>query len=477
MVAPSTVRPRDHAPRARSTADPVASPDPGRPAGPPEGVGEEDSRVAAGIVALLVVLVPLALVRILWAPPGGDLDWCRRIQVAPFDAVLVLVLGWMVVQRREVAALFSNRTVRGWSIALAVIGAVSFAAHPSPLGVVFALRLASGVGLIALIAVAWRSPVARRALLATIAIAGVAQAVLGMVQSLRGSTFGIAPLDFSWELMRFGSSAAAQGSLPHPYHLTGYLVVAQGAALLGLRQAAADRAPRWPWLVAVAVLACGTSITYSRAALLGQIAVVVAALVARADRRVLVAAAVAVVLGTALGAVGFGDGWVARSGRTVGAEGQSIDSHRTTRLKEAKGLIESSPVVGVGPGRYVDALADGKPGDYQPAHQVIAHMAAELGIPGGIVVVALLVVLGLRLLKGGSWTVMVGAPTFSLAMLGTIPYVPFTTLAMSGVWLGLVRASMAPVTASSEPPDRGAEAGGDELGDQLAGDRPAAVAL
>ena len=108
--------------------------------------------------------------------------------------------------------------------------------------------------------------------------------------------------------------------------------------------------------------------------------------------------------------------------------------------------------------RYLVDL-DGKPGDYQPAHQVIAHMAAELGIPGGIVVVALLVVLGLRLLKGGSWTVMVGAPTFSLAMLGTIPYVPFTTLAMSGVWLGLVRASMAPVTASAsdgELPDDGA---------------------
>jgi hypothetical protein len=457
MVAPSPVRPRRD---ARPLDDPHPDPTvaPARPV-------EEDSAVAAGIVALLVLLVPLALVQILWAAPGGDLDWCRRIQVAPFDAVLVLVLGWMVLQRREVLALFEDRAVRIGSIALLVAMVVSFAAHPGPLGVVWGLRLLSGTGLIALVAVAWRSPRARAAMLATVAAAGVAQAVLGMVQSLRGSTFGIAPIDFSWDLMRFGSSAAAQGSLPHPYHLTGYLVVAQGAALLGLRQAAVDRAARWPWLAALAVLACGTSITYSRAALLGQIVVVVAALAGRRDRRVLVLAAVAIVVGTGIGAIGFGDGWVARSERSVGAEGQSIDSHRSQRLSEARSLIESSPVVGVGPGRYVEALADGKTGDFQPAHQVFAHMAAELGIPGGLVVVGLMVLLGLRMLKGGSWTVMVGAPTFSLALLGTIPYVPFTTLAMSGLWLGLVRASMAPVRPSADrdapPPDRAALEGAD----------------
>ncbi len=400
----------------------------------------EQSLSGAVIVALLVFTVPLAMVEVVWAPTGGELDWSRRIQVAPFDAVLVLAAGWAILNSSFVVDLFRSTAVRIVSGLFVALFAISLAANFSWLGVALGANLFAGVCVMAACAAAARTARGRTILLTSVTAAGVVQAVLGMLQSIRGQTYGVAPIDFDWSLFAYGSSHAAQGGFPHPYHLTGFLIVCQGAALLGLRH---TRTARWPWLASLLLITVATTITYSRAALIGQALVLLCAVLGRRDRRILLPAAAAISLGLLLGAVAFGDGWVARA--DASATSGDVDSGRRVRLEQAWTMIEDNPVVGVGPGRYSDELAKTVRDDVRPAHNLIAQEAAEYGVGGGILMVAFLGLIGLRALRGGAWTAMIVAAYVPMLLLGTIGYVLATSFAMSAIWLGLVRASLDPV--------------------------------
>ncbi|MEZ5138622.1 MAG: O-antigen ligase family protein, partial [Acidimicrobiales bacterium] len=218
----------------------------------------------------------------------------------------------------------------------------------------------------------------------------------------------------------------------------------------GLRQAHAERRSPLPWLGALAVLSAGIGVTYTRAGAIGQVALVVCLLLGRADRRALAPAALAVVLGLGIGGAAFGDGWIARGTTTVGAdENTSADSTRGERWREARELVEANPLLGVGPGRYVEALAETERIEYLPAHDLVAQEAAELGILGGVAAFALLGLLGLRVLRGGAWTGAVVLPLVPFLLLDAYPYVFATGLAASAIWLGLARASLDP--AEPEP--------------------------
>ncbi len=400
--------------------------------------------MAASLIALLAITIPLATGYVLWSTPTGADDWTRRISLAPFDLVLAIVTGWTLLRSRLLVDLFRSPAVRIASGALAIVGIAAFAAHPSPLGVALGVRLFAGLCVIATVSRAAEHPTARRFMLGAIAAVGVAQAGLAMVQAARGEAFGIEYLDFAGPLYPFGTSFAGRGGLTHPYHLAVVLVVAQGAALLGLRQASPRLLARAPWLLALAALGAGIAVTYTRAGAVGQVALVISLLLGRADRKVLVAAAVAVVIGLGIGGIGFGDGWMAKGEATAGKDGATADSNRSARLREARELVEANAALGVGPGRYVDALAETPRTEYLPAHNLIAQEAAELGVVGGVVALALLALLGLRALRGGAWTAAVVSPMIPFLLLDAYPYVFATGLATAAVWLGLARVSLEP---------------------------------
>lgn len=435
--------PRPDAAAARPAPAPAPSEEPAGSTLPDPA--DEEARVAAMLVALLAALIPLATAYGVWSTATGADDWTRRITVAPFDLALVLITGWTLLRPRLLLDLFRSTAIRLVAAALAAVGAISFATHASPLGVALALRLLAGLCVIAALSRAFEHPASRRLVLGAIAGVGVAQAVLAMVQSARGASFGIEYLDFAGPLYPFGTSSAGRGGLTHPYHLAVVLVVAQGAALLGLRHAAPALRSRLGWLVALSVLGAGIAVTYTRAGALGQLALVVALALGRADRRVLLAAALAVLVGLGVGGLAFGDGWMARGEASTG---DGAGSSRSQRLEEARALLEDSPATGVGPGRYVDALAQTGRDELLPAHNLVAHEAAELGIVGGVLVVALLGLLGLRVLRGGAWTAAVVLPLLPFLLLDAYPYVFATGLATAAIWLGLARASLVAADAT-----------------------------
>jgi O-antigen ligase len=416
---------------------------------------DDDARVAASIIALLMVTIPLADARVLWHVPGASMDWNRSVIVAPFDLVLLVAVGWTLLRPRLLADLFRSSAVQVVAGLYAATFAVALVAGPSWLGVNLGLRLGAGLCVIALVAKGAGSAKGRQFMLGTIVVVGVLQAVLGMAQSANGTAFGIDFVDYAGRLYPFGSSRAGRGGLGHPYHLAVLLAVAQGAALLGLRH---TRAARWPWVAALAVLGAGIAVTYTRAGAIGQVLLVICLLCGRRDRRLMLPAAAAIVLGLAVGGVAFGDGWLARSEVTLNADGtQNVSSSRTERLREAQELIEAHPATGVGPGNYVDALHATKRVEYLPAHNLVAQEAAELGILGGVAALGLLALLGLRVLRGGAWTGAVVLPIVPFLVLDAYPYVFATGIALAAIWLGLARTSLDPADAPEDldpPADR-----------------------
>ena len=416
------------------------------------GAAAEPAKQALALVGALAVTIPLATITVLWSTRGGQEDLNRSIVVAPFDVVLVLAAVWAITRLRSIRSLFAARAVRLTTTAYAGLFAVALAAHPSPLGVVQGLRLGAGLAVIAAVTEACGASATRRALLTVITIVGVFQAVLGMAQARHGIAFGIDYLDFAGRLYPFGSSRAGRGGLTHPYHLATLLVVAEGAAILGYRGAVATgtRAgvglrTRWAWVGAIVVLTAGMGVTYSRSAALGQVAIVVAAVASRRERRVLLPVAAAVLAGLLIGGASFGDGWAAKADTTTNAA--AVDSNRRVRIEESIDLMRSSPAVGVGPGRYVAALAETHRAEYLPAHDLVAQQGAELGVLGYGLSAALLGLLALRAWRGGAWTMVVAAPLVPFLLLDAYPYVFATGLALSAIWLGLVRTSLRPEPA------------------------------
>ncbi len=400
---------------------------------------DDESRVAATIIALLMITIPLADAHLLWSAPGAVKDWNRSVIVAPFDLVLLLAVGWTLRRPRLLGDLFRSRAVQIAAGAYAAVFAVSLVAGFSWLGVNLGLRLGAGLVVIALVAKGAENASGRQFMLGTIVVVGVLQAVLGMAQSAHGTAFGIDYLDFAGRLYPFGSSRAGRGGLGHPYHLAVLLAVAQGAALLGLRH---TRSARWPWVAGLAVLGAGIAVTYTRAGAIGQVLLVICLLLGHRDRRLMLPAA-AIIVGLTIGGVSFGDGWLARSEVTINADGtQNVSSSRTQRLREAGELISAHPVVGVGPGTYVDALHAEKRIEYLPAHNLVAQDAAEMGILGGIAALALLGLLGFRVLRGGAWTGAVVLPVVPFLVLDAYPYVFATGIALASIWLGLARVSL-----------------------------------
>jgi hypothetical protein len=411
---------------------------------------DDVARPAGVLVALLALTIPLASSTAVWSTPTGGDDWLRTVLVAPFDLVLVAITGWCALHARLVVELFRARAVRVVGLLFALAFGIALVANPSPLGVAAGLRLVAGLAVIATVGAAFESAGSRRLALGAIALAGALQAVLGTVQSAQGEAFGIDLLDYAGPLYPFGSSLAGRGGLTHPYHLAVFLVMAQGAALLGLRHDGTTDRARWAWLAALAVIGGGIAVTYTRAGAIGQVMLLVCLVLGRRDRRLLLPAALAIVLGLGIGAVAFGDGWLARADTTTSGAAGTVDSNRGQRLQEARELVASSPIVGVGPGRYVDALSETERIEYLPAHNLVAHQAAELGVVGGVLTLALLALLALRVWRGGAWTGAVVVPVVPFLLLDAYPYVFATGLAVSAVWLGLARASLTPADAAPD---------------------------
>jgi O-antigen ligase len=239
-----------------------------------------------------------------------------------------------------------------------------------------------------------------------------------------------------YPLFRFRATYAGQGSFSHPYHLVCALGVALGAGWLGLR--AARERTRWLWIAGFPVIGAALGTSYSRSIALALPVAIVIGLVARrgTDGRALritgALLAVAFVAGVYVGL----DGWQFKA--DVTAHPTSFDSGRSQLAEAALDVIEAHPLLGVGPGSYVDdSVARGTP-EPLPPHNWLLQVGAEEGVVAAAVVLALSLVMCARAVRAG--------PEATMALILLVPFwigdaFPYTYphgLALSALWLGML---------------------------------------
>jgi O-antigen ligase len=261
------------------------------------------------------------------------------------------------------------------------------------------------------------SPVDWRVVAAGASAALLVQAGIGMAEFALQSTAFLDGLGMKWPgtlaPAMHGASVVqladgtrwlrAYGSLPHPNILGGLVSVwlaGPAAAWLLARR-------RWR-LAAALIVVVGMallSLTFSRAALLGCAAAggVLAWHYRQLGWRRLVGLALAALLGVLIVAAPMGRLLLTR---VSGSQAGVITEMESIRVREwmtqqAVRMISAHPLLGVGLGNYTLALDEQAPGDFplEPVHNVALLALSELGLPGALLLAALLIAFAVGALR------------------------------------------------------------------------------
>lgn len=349
-----------------------------------------------------------------------------RVVVVPSDLpllALTLLVSWRLLRRgrppvRPGAALFAA------IVALLVLG---FVLAPSPIGAQTLFRMLGALA-IAVVVADLRTP-ERRFVLVVLALVAVLETALAIAQVIAGGPIGVVG-EAPAPLIVHGTSYLPRGTFLHPYPLAGYALVIAALALgRGI-----DPGPARPWYVAAALAIVPVGITYSRAALAGLLAGILVIGRAALSRPLYRGAVIALVLGAGVPALVWSGGWVAR----VEAEDTSTSYHLLLQ-GQAMVLIAEHPLLGVGTGRYLDAARrrfPDPPRPHQPVHSVPLILAAEAGVPAGVLSLALLAALGWRALRAGPMPGALFLMFVPYVLIDVYPYVGWQGPAILGVWVG-----------------------------------------
>ena len=380
--------------------------------------------VVAGAIALLFSFVGL--------PREDDRAVVRPDQLYLYSAdVLLVTLAILAAPRLLAAARRPRGPESALWLALFAWIALAFAVHPSARGVDLLLRAVAAAALYRVVADAPLSAV--RILTALLGATAVVQAVIGAAQVSAGHPLGLGSIgELSYPLLTYSGVALARGTVGHEFILAS-LALVTAAALI----AAGLRARRLaPWALGVAGAAVPLGLIYGRT-VIAAIALGAASLLprARSDMRARWLLA-ALVCGAALPAIVARDGW-------AGSLARGVASDRGPIVLEAIAIVAEEPVVGVGPGNYLAALR-ARPEiqmarAVQNAHDVPLLLAAEAGIPAGVLAAALIVSVGIAALRAGAPALTLYAVYLPWLIVDALPYVTPQGLVLTAFWLGFLR--------------------------------------
>jgi hypothetical protein len=394
--------------------------------------GREIDQFAVVLAAATIALIPVARGWVLWSADGVEAHMNGWVSVSPADSPLALLLVLQVVrggrvdpgtarpEPRSVALRLLTVTLM-WTVLCGLI-------NPSWRALDLAFHIA---GAWALVRTFQRSTDAERILLLwALTMVGTVEGLLGIAQALRGENLGLDLLELPGELFTVGEATAAIGGFAHPYHLTAFLVVAVSAAAVLAQQLRG--ASRWAVLGMLLLMGTAIPLTYSRASVFAVIPMLLAWSWRSSVRPIALFLAIGLVVGLGLGFDGI------RHRAEQSTDANAVDSGRRVRLTEALSLVDQEPVFGVGPGRYVLALAETDHEQLLPAHNVVAQAAAETGVPGGLLMLSTAIAFALWLARESPMTIGVGASLVPFHLLDSYPHVFPVGLVTTGLWLSVI---------------------------------------
>lgn len=349
-----------------------------------------------------------------------------------YFADVVLVALALVTLPRLAASIRDARDGEGraWSV-LFVLIIIALAVRPSIRGVDTVIRLVAAAALYRTIADL--KDARRTTVAAVLGATAILQAVLGTLQIAAGRPLGLGWLgEIEDDLLSYGGPPLARGTLGHEF-----LLAALAGVTATILASEAIRAPRpWRWAVGESLAAVGAGLVYGRTVAIG-VALVAGALVRDAIRSARHAAALAALLiGVGVPALLLSAGWAASMSRGVASD-------RAAMLLQATAVIADEPFFGVGPGRYLDVLRS-RPElhvtrEPQNVHNVPLMVAAEAGVPAGVVAILLLALAGAGALRAGTRARALYLAYVPWMVLDVLPYVTAQGIVLTAVWLAFLR--------------------------------------
>jgi O-antigen ligase len=322
--------------------------------------------------ALAVALLPIGVLvtRITWVQPF--------IMACDLAALLAVILG--------VAQIFTHTMPRSplFVAGLVFIGGqlLSYCVHPDLVGMVRMLRT-FGILVIAE-TLASLAPELRAKFEKGIVGVGVFELLLTLVHRVLGRAVAPGLIEFGSNVFARENASISVGSLQHQYVLAGLGLLVGAVAVLGLIRSTLP--PLWSF-AGIGTCAYLAVQSVGRSASLGVAVLAFTLLIAMATkpmiRRNLAYAIVVIGFGSGIGYGSTRNGWETRTASATITK----DAGRPAMYEQAVGLWRSSPIVGVGTGRYNIALLDHPElikltNEFLPVHNVPLHLAAETGVVG-----------------------------------------------------------------------------------------------
>lgn len=389
---------------------------------------------------LPTVRVALVVALILWIPvahrfsivvdvhsPFLDHPYLRATVIGPLDAVfLLLALTSLPLVFRRAAyrgrpiGLIGALTLTAVTLILVIVGG------PTPEGVARIVRFAGITGVIA--TVGQMSPVLlRNAVVWPLAGSAAVQALVALAQTFvwhSGRESGITVrFDHSW--------TQGYGTIGGPYALATLLVV---SIAIVLAAGAFKRLHPLMW-VSVMLASAAVATTFGRSGAMAVCAIACMYAIAWIVKRKTdyLTSSIATLLPMTFGIAIAWRGWSVRAAEAVAGEQWG----REALLRRAFEIIKANPIFGVGPGKYSPTLA--RIGltdvDITIVHNVPALVAAEYGVPLGIMFTVWLGVLGLAALFTSVRAAGVFVAIVPYLLLDHSPILYGYGIALFGLWL------------------------------------------
>jgi hypothetical protein len=332
-------------------------------------------------------------------------------------------------------------------LAMVAVLTIAFVAHPSRRGPIVLMELYSVVAIAHSVTTTTDGD-GRRLLRGSVAVLAVVESAWAFAQRVTGGPIGLKLLgESSRPFHRFSPTVlATQGSMVHIYVLSGLGLVAASV----LAWAALTEEQPLVWQITAGIACMGVGMTYSRAGALGLVLLVGAVMVlaiTQRSRQVFWLGA-ALVIGAAVPALIWSNGWLIRADQTTSATSASaLTTARGHLTSQAVTVIKHNPVLGIGPGRYVRALnpfpqptQSQANGDFQPVHDVPLLATAEGGLVAGAIAVGLLAALAYRAVRSGILAVGIYLAYLPFFVLDHFAYTFPQGLVLTGLWLGTLDA-------------------------------------
>jgi O-antigen ligase len=263
------------------------------------------------------------------------------------------------------------------------------------------------------------------------------QGVLIIIQTITDQPVGLSIFDAGAELRFIDGLLRSPGTMHHVYEPA---ALALGAAGLGVITAARIAGPlRWLWAGSMAIAGATVGLTHSRSALLGLILMTPFLVVSvRKNRqpRLIIAP---LLIGFTVAALLTSSAWLLRGDQSASGDLDDMSLGRVTLIEQAATMIGDHPLLGVGPGRYLDTME----AEYEldPDYPFIVHnvslaVAAENGITAAFLVTVLVGWAVVRALWSDRNRAALALSIGGFLVFDVLHYNRPVGLLMTAIWLG-----------------------------------------